>query len=91
MKNNLTGGNAVGIERLTFLNHTHCECKPINYMPRSVQIRPPLRLMSSDGQQQGHHHHHRHHNHHHKCKHVIKCPEPFIQRFRGTDQRCICD
>ncbi|KAH7642395.1 hypothetical protein HUG17_5440 [Dermatophagoides farinae] len=97
MKNNITGGNAVGIERLTFLNHTHCECKPINYMPRSVQIRPPLRLMSSGsdrGHQQGHHHHHHHHrhnNHHHKCKHVIKCPEPFIQRFRGTDQRCICD
>ena len=95
MKNNITGGNAVGIERLTFLNHTHCECKPINYMPRSVQIRPPLRLMSSDGgQQQGHpyhHHRHHHHNHHHKCKHVIKCPEPFIQRFRGSDQRCICD
>ncbi|KAH9424278.1 hypothetical protein DERP_004460 [Dermatophagoides pteronyssinus] len=91
IKNNITGGNAVGIERLTFLNHTHCECKPINYMPRSVQIRPPLRLMSSDGgQQQGHpyhHHRHHHHNHHHKCKHVIKCPEPFIQRFRGSDQR----
>ncbi|UXI19157.1 uncharacterized protein NH340_JMT05100 [Sarcoptes scabiei] len=125
--NNITGGNGVGIERLTFLNHTQCECKPINYMPRSLEPSAPIRLFESSFHHQNHrlyhnhhynnyplrnnrHHHHRHQydslsnrlnhsNHHHshhrhpnqKCKHVIKCPQPFDQRFRSSDQRCICD
>lgn len=85
MRNNITGGSAVGIERLTFLNHTQCECKPINYMPRtlphastqSLRAQVAATMQPDEG--------------YHKCRHVIKCPEPFVQRFRGADQRCVCD
>lgn len=98
-KNNITGGSASGIDRLTFLNHTKCECKSINYKPRSLthhhHHQPKQPSIQSNRPMTIHHHHH-HHSHHHsnindKCRHVINCTEPFERRYRSQDNRCICD
>ena len=54
-------------------------------MPRTMSHRPPLRLVAQAGSNK------RQSDGYQKCKHVINCPEPFIQRFRDADQRCVCD
>ena len=85
MRNNITGGSGSGIEKLTFLNHTRCDCRPINYKPRAESIRRPPIIVSRPnlyGQLQ---------QDHNKCRHIIKCAQPFKERFRSLDQKCVCD
>ncbi|XP_076318800.1 uncharacterized protein LOC143229849 [Tachypleus tridentatus] len=67
------------VEKLVFINHTECECQPINNRPR----------MHED-----HHHHlplsdssHRPSDKDSKCK---DCPFPFYKRMY-PDGRCSCD
>lgn len=75
------------VTKLLFLNHTECECLPVDNLPRAIES-------PSKSQQNDHHHHHHHHedpnpieNHPSKCQ---ECPLPFCKR-EYPDGRCACD